>query len=518
MSYIFKDATLMSINSEKTYSSNNNVLIRSAKKIDLEGILYNRKSNSDGQGVKESILDTNEILNSISGQYEAIQINNYSLGSGVITSVNFLEKNPIFLGKYKYTIEIFEDNNFSLLSGGFYGSALPSIQDQIESFDENFNFSYEGDKYEYSHDLKISVKNIHLNNEQVFDKIKIYASGLFNDNLNYGLYGDFSGYYNNLKTKKNLFSETYNLSNGECSFSKKIQIDKNFKNTYSISLNHAFNIKNDGIANVSEEGQVSLLIPNDKNFQEIINSEKIFSFNRCNSIFEKYIDIYSGQYSSLFNQPIEFGRSFDPQKSQAKDKIIYTNDINHAQEYYLEYSVNKSVDGVGIMTQNEKRNILIYKNSNINPETIFSQRKALYPKILQDSFTYSSGNFFPIQNFKNINYEYSISDTSDPGYFGPNQKITYLKTKVSDKKPTEMIKEYIIVGKDTIKSKGNQKNLGEKNVEIKGVGKNITFADVRNLLVQFSPSQNFSSVIEDEIYSLNLNGDFEGKRTMSYDV
>lgn len=517
MSYIFKDATLMSINSEKNYSSNNNVLINSIKKIDLEGILYNTKLNSDGQGVKESILNTKEILDSISGQYEAIQINNYFLGSGIIKSVNFLEKNPIFLGKYRYSIEIFEDNDFASLSGSYYGSSLPLIQDQIESFDENFNFTYESDKYEYSHDLKISVKDLYLNNEQVLSKLKIYASGIFNDNLNYGLYGDFSGYYNTLKTKKNLFSESYNLINGECSFSKKIQIDKNFKNNYSISLNHAFNIKADGTASVTEDGQISLLVPDAKNFDEIISIEKNLSFNRCNDIFVKYIDIHSGQYSNLLNKEIEFGRSFDPQKSQAKYKILYSNDINYAQDYYLEYTINKTIDGIGVLTQNEKGNILIYKNSNTNPETIFQQRKNLYPKILQDSFATPSGNFYPLQNFKNINYEYSISDTSDPSYFGPGQKITYLKTKISNKEPTQMIKEYVIVGQNSLKSRGNQMNLGEKVVELKGVGKNVTFAEVRSLLIQSMPAQNFSSIIEDEMYSISLNGDFEAKRSISYD-
>lgn len=517
MSYIFKDAVLMSMNLEKTYGSNNTALINGIKKIDLEGILYNRKTNTDGQGVKESILDTKEILNSISGQYESIEINGYFLGSGIINSVNFTENNPIFLGKYKYSIEIIENNNFQALSGGYYGSSLPSIQDQIESFDENFNFNYESDKYEYSHDLRINVKDIYLNNQEVINKLKIYASGVFNDNLNYGLYGDFSGYYNTLKTKKNLFSETYNLINGECAFSKKIQIDKNFKDTYSISLNHSFNIKNDGVVNVTEDSSISILIPGAKNFDEIINVEKSLSFSRCNDIFINHIGIYSGQYSNLLNQPLEFGKTFDPQKAQAKYKIIYTNDINHTQDYYLEYSVNKSIDGIGIITENEKGNILIYKNSNVNAESIFQQRKNVYPKILQDSFTYASGNFYPLQNYKNMNYEYSISNTSDPAYFGAGNKITYLKSKITDKTPTPMIKEYIIVNHNTIKSRGNQSNLGEKTIEIKGVGKNMSFSDIRNLLIQYSPAQSFSSVVEDENYTIGLNGEFEGKRVMSYD-
>ena len=516
MSYIFKDAVLMSMNLEKTYSSNDTALINQMKKIDLEGILYNRRTNMDGQGVKESILDTKEILNSISGQYESIEINGYFLGSGIIKSVNFSEKNPIFLGKYKYSIEIIDNNDFQALSGDYYGSSLASIRDQIGSFDENFNFNYESDKYEYSHDLKISLKNLELNNQQVFDKLKIYASGVFNDNLNYGLYGDFSGYYNGLKTKRNLFSETYNLINGECAFSKKIQIDKNFKNDYSISLNHSFNIKNDGVINVGEDGQISMLIPGAKNFSEIIDYEKSISFGRCNEIFLNHVNIYSGQYYNLLNQPLEFGKSFDPQKAQAKYKILYTNDANHTQNYYLEYSINKSTDGIGVVTENEKGNILLYKNSTISPETIFEQRKSIYPKILQDSFTYTSGNFYPLQNYKNINYEYSISNTFDPAYFGPNSKVKYLKTKISNKEPTEMIKEYVIINNNTVKSYGNQMNLGARTVEIKGVGKDMSFQEIRSLLIQSLPAQNFSSVVEDESYSISLNGDFEGKKIISF--
>jgi hypothetical protein len=517
MDYIFKDTTLMSIDIEKSYSSNNNALFNTTKKVDLQGILYNRKKNTDGEGVKESILDTKEILNSISGQYAPIEINGYFLGSGIIKSVNFTEKNPIFIGKYKYSIEIIENNDFGSLSGVYYGSSLPLVQGQIESFDENFNFNYDSSKYDYSHDLKIKVKNLELSNEETFSKIKNFASQIFNDNLNYGLYGDFSGYYNILKTKKNYFSETYNSVNGECFFSKKIQIDKNLKNNYSISLNHIFNIKNDGSANITEEGEILLISPDAQNFDEIINLEKDLSFSRCNNFFINYADIYSGQYFNLSEKPLEFGKTFEPQKSQARYKVIYTNDVAHALNYYLEYSINKSIDGAGIQTDNEKGNILIYKNSNVTSQDIFEIRKSQYPKILQDSFSYPSGNYYPLENFKNMNYEYSISNTSDPSYFGPNNTIKYLKIKTSDKKPTPMIKEYVIVNHNTIKSLGNQNNLGEKTFEIKGVGKNLTFRELRNLMAGISSSQTFSSVVEDEGYTISLNGDFEGKKVVAYD-
>lgn len=518
MSYIFKDATLLEMNIAKNYSSNNNALISSVKNINLQGILYNRKTNADAIGVKESILDMQEILNSISGQYEAIEVNNYFLGSGIIKSVDFEEDNPVFIGKYKYNIEIFEDNNFEILSGNYYGTGLLSVKDQIKSFDEDFNFKYDSDLYDYTHNLKISLNNSQLNNQDVFDKLKTFASGIFNDNLNYGLYGDFSGYYNNLKTKKNLFSESYNLINGECSFSKNIQINKNFKNDYSISYNHAFNIRNDGIATVSEDSQIYFLNKDAIDFDGIITTEKNSSYIRCSDFFSQNISAYTGDYYNLFNQPLEFGKTFEPQKSQAKYKILYTNDINYKSNYYLEYSINRSTDGIGIITDNEKGTILIYKGSNTNPDVIFSERKNLYPKILQDSFAYESGNFYPLENFQNMNYEYSITSTSDPAYLGPNNKITYLKTKISDKEPTQMIKEYIVVGHGAIKSNGNQRNLGEKNIEVKGVGKNMTFREVRDLLVQSLPPQLFTSVVNDESYSISLNGDFEARRNISYDV
>ena len=142
MSYIFENATLLTYDLNKNYSRGENLLINATKNLKLNGVLYNRYTNSDGKGVKETYSGILNILNNNTGQYEEIIINNYHLGLGRIVNISFPTQNPIFVENYIYTIEIVDTGNFKALpSDRKYGSRLRLIDDKLLNISEDLNFN-----------------------------------------------------------------------------------------------------------------------------------------------------------------------------------------------------------------------------------------------------------------------------------------------------------------------------------------------------------------------------------------
>ena len=205
MSYIFNDAALLTFNLNRNYSNDGDIFINQRKNLTLNGILY---QTGNTEGVKEFYSDLNQILSLNTGQYEAIIINNINFGTGRILNISFPKENPIILGSYIYDIEIIEEGNFNNLPiNNIYGSGLSSIEDRLLNFGETLNFNNSSDgKYSYDHTLDIQYYN---DESDIIEKSKNLAESIFNDqfNINLGLFGKFSGAYQDLRTKQNVIQE-----------------------------------------------------------------------------------------------------------------------------------------------------------------------------------------------------------------------------------------------------------------------------------------------------------------------
>lgn len=290
MAYNFTDATLLGYQVNKNYLGEGVFALSTIKNISIEGILDNRVTNADSEGVKENFQKISGFLTGIVNAYDAVIVNGYNLGTGKVSNLSFPDQNPIRLGSYKYDIEIVENSDFSnIQTGDIYGTFLSGVNDKILSLDETLNFdnAANGD-YSYNHDLNIQYYDT---GSDLFTKSKNFANSVYSDSLKLGLIGPFSGFYDVLKTKKNYFSETYDLINKRCGFSKKILINKNYNNNYTTTLNHTITLDTNGKISVTEQGVIKGL-DNTLNYtaDNYFNTELANSYSRCQNVYNTYVE------------------------------------------------------------------------------------------------------------------------------------------------------------------------------------------------------------------------------------
>lgn len=354
MAYNFTDATLLGYQVNKNYLGEGVFALSTIKNISIEGILDNRTTNADSEGVKENFQKISGFLTGIVNAYDAVIVNGYNLGTGKVSNLSFPDQNPIRLGSYKYDIEIVENSDFSnIQTGDIYGTFLSGVNDKILSLDETLNFdnAANGD-YSYNHDLNIQYYDT---GSDLFTKSKNFANSIYNDSLKLGLIGPFSGFYNVLKTKKNYFSETYDLISKRCGFSKKILINKNYNNNYTTTLNHTITLDTNGKISVTEQGVIKGL-DNTLNYtaDNYFNTELANSYNRCQNVFNVYVEKYGlGAKDSLFSQPFNLGKTSDWFNNSLEYNVSYVNDPAFEGNVINTYNitVNKDIQEVGVYTE-----------------------------------------------------------------------------------------------------------------------------------------------------------------------
>ena len=354
MAYNFTDATLLGYQVNKNYLGEGVFALSTIKNISIEGILDNRVNNSDSEGVKENFQKISGFLTGIVNAYDAVIVNGYNLGTGKVNNLSFPDQNPIRLGSYKYDIEIVENSDFSnIQTGDIYGTFLSGVNDKILSLDETLNFdnAANGD-YSYNHDLNIQYYDT---GSDLFTKSKNFANSVYSDSLKLGLIGPFSGFYDVLKTKKNYFSETYDLISKRCGFSKKILINKNYNNNYTTTLNHTITLDTNGKITVTEQGVIKGL-DNTLNYtaDNYFNTELANSYNRCQNVFNVYVEKYGlGAKDSLFTQPFNLCKTADWFNNSLEYSVSYVNDPAFEGNVINTYNitVNKDIQEVGVYTE-----------------------------------------------------------------------------------------------------------------------------------------------------------------------
>jgi hypothetical protein len=484
MSYIFENATLLTYDLNKNYSKGENLLINITKNLKLNGILYNRYTNSDGQGVKETYSGILNILNKNTGQYEEIIVNNYNLGYGRVINISFPKENPIFVENYIYSIEIIESGNFNKLPiDNKYGSVLNSINNKLLNLSETLNFNHlQNGKYSYDHNLDIQFYN---DESDIILKSKNLAYSIYNDSGVYlGLFGKFSGFYNDLMFKQNVIQENYDLINKSASFQKNIQIDENYKTNYSLELTNSSSRNAEGILTVTENGKILGLGNTDEyTAKKYLNTEISGSFNRCNTLALNY---YS---SSVNNEPFIIGTTFDKYTNSLSYNVSYTDNINFYSGliHMYEITLEQGNDGINYYTRNGNVKLTnailgqIYKNSNN-----FLKFKSIYQEALNSYSSYklintsNDLNIIYNGNINNLNYgktfSYSIRRTND-GFLitgsGLGDYVKRLEVEAQYDDLSLMTKEYIIPNKDDknfLFSRGEEQiQLSNTNTSLKGI-------------------------------------------------
>lgn len=490
MAYTFTDATLLGYQVNKNYLGEGLFSINTTKNISIEGVFLNP---TNVEGVRESFTKISGLLTGIVNVYDSIVINNYNLGSGKIINISFPEENPIRLGRYRYDIEVVGEGSFeSMPNDSIYGLfILSGFQNEIDNserdlkiinLEENLNFENEenGD-YSYNHDLNIQYYD---DNSDIITKAKNFASGVLSDSLEVGFIGQFSGFYNTLKDKKNYFSESYDLINKRCNFSKKILINKNYNTNYTTNLSHTLSFDTNGKITVTENGSIKAL-DNTLAYtaDSYFNTELVNSYDRCQNIFNVYTEKYGlGQKNSLFNQPFSLGKTCDIFTNSLEYNISYVNDPSFEGNIINAYNITINEDSQGIINYSEQGNLT--QIGQIGSVTGLNLIKSKYLtaksrnninysnlKLKNSSLSLSNLTGAGTNTFSN-GFSYSIEKTSDNSIIEGNPYYKSLSFEISDAAPYDLYKEYIIANKNpknVLFLPGNQIEIGNRSVNIKGV-------------------------------------------------
>jgi len=538
MAYNFTDATLLGYQVNKNYLGEGVFALSTIKNISIEGILDNRVNNSDSEGVKENFQKISGFLTGIVNAYDAVIVNGYNLGTGKVNNLSFPDQNPIRLGSYKYDIEIVENSDFSnIQTGDIYGTFLSGVNDKILSLDETLNFdnAANGD-YSYNHDLNIQYYDT---GSDLFTKSKNFANSIYSDSLKLGLIGPFSGFYDVLKTKKNYFSETYDLISKRCGFSKKILINKNYNNNYTTTLNHTITLDTNGKITVTEQGVIKGL-DNTLNYtaDNYFNTELANSYNRCQNVFNVYVEKYGlGAKDSLFGQPFNLGKTADWFNNSLEYSVSYVNDPAFEGNVINTYNitVNKDIQEVGVYTEQGEiiqvgqvgdiTGLNLIKTKYQAAKTRASTNYPTY-KLRNSSFSAGTLNSNSTSTYNN-NFSYSIEKTNDNSILEGDPYYKSLSMKIDDQSPTNMYKEYIIANKNpknVLFLFGNQVEIGNRSVNINGTlvrpTGNFWAAPIAFPLTDLK-SKSISgalNLISNDAYIDNINYNYDSDNNFSFNL
>jgi hypothetical protein len=536
MAYTFLDATLL------TYEIANNFLgeglfsLNSKKNISIRGILDNRSTNLDSDGVKESIDKIKIITDNTFGVYDDIVINGINLGKGTIINVSFPKNNPIRIGEYIYTIEVTSNANFANAPiGAVYGNYITGVTGVISNFDENFRFQYENDgRYNYNHEINLRYFD---DNSDIITKSKNLAENLFNDNVSLGLIGSYSGIYKDLRNKKNYFSESYNLIDKSCSFSKNIIIDTKSNDNYTNKVSHNLTFDTNGKITVQENGLITAL-DNTLNFtaENYFDEAIANSYSRCQNILTTYSQKYNLATSdNLYAQPFDIGKTINILDNSLSYRISYINDIAFEGNLINKYNINLSQDNRGSQVYTENGEITkvgqlgtISSLDEVKGKYQEAQNRAslAYPtfKYINNSLNFNVMNTY--NNYDNV-FNYSIEKTNDNSVLDNDPYYKSLDVKIEDQSPFGTTKEYIIpnkIPKNILFLYGNNVEIGERNIIINGV-LNRPNLNIWNTPTSF-PLQNLKSLaiqkgldlVSTESFIDNINYSYGSDYNFSFNV
>lgn len=483
MPYTFTDATLLTYKLNKNSLGEGLASLNERIDITIKGILDNRSSNLAGKGVKESINDINALLLTTSNVYDDIIVNNFNLGKGIITNISFPNDNPIRIADYEYQIEVIKNTDFSNFntSDTIYGSTLFNLKNLINNFEEKFDFSYEENGvYKCQHTINLQYFN---DKTDVINKSKELANTLFNEALALGLIGKFAYSYSNLRTKKNYYSENYDLINKRCSFIKEIEINENATSNYFNKVSHSLTLQADGKINIQEQGLIKSL-DNDSSFnaENYFNDELNKAFSRCNSVFNSYTSKYNmGVKDSLKNIPNELGKTLNLADNSLEYSVTYTNAPAFEGNLVNNYSITISQNSNNVNAYLEQGDI--YYVGQVGSVPNLNQFKLKYLQALSRAQTYyptykltnSSINIEKFSNFYGNKFSYKIERSNDEKIISsddPDSRLyKNIDISIEDTSPSEMYKEYVIANrnpKNIFFVLGNQLNMGARKVSIKG--------------------------------------------------
>jgi hypothetical protein len=433
--------------------------------------------NLDNLGVKEAFQIINDQASNIEN-WQPITIHTgdlndpgYVIATGRVNSINQVRPNPVRVGEYVINIEtpisggqeafnMKGPSNQTTFENAFPSQGNGSIQQVFsesgavfENFSEQFNFSIgEDNSYEYEQSLNMKlISGDHLVPDPI-QTSKDVAQAIFNvapsDVPAFGFIDEqFSGFYAKTTTQQGeawlsgvkYFSESYDLINLNCTFSKKCKLNSELKEKYSVEISHSLTLDNIGIVNITENGSIKstteeAIATRYQNVRDGIETQINGAYDRCNDFYNDYLPSgwvdpdYAGTRSviteddaqALFTKAITVGRNYQPNLATAQYTTAF---VNHLGIYNTTSGIHEFTQ---TSTENKGGIITVEENGKITPYLEYNEGKYANKNVdfFKDESTYGQVGIYSDQ------FKSDISARANSTYAGykAQQKYEFLET------------------------------------------------------------------------------------------
>ena len=329
----------------------------------------------------------------------------------------------------------------------------------------------------------------------------------------------YSGYYQ--VTGKNLFSETYDMSNHTCTFSKNFTLNRETGQNYSVTHSHNLSIGEDGITTITENGSVKgREVPFFASARTAAETEITNSFSRVTGMFSGYCAGYnnnayflpytsglnhgpSGFHQNIFDRPISISRTYNSGEGTVNYSVAYSNNPTITGDFFVERSINITKETNNDFSVQENGTITSYKTKRKTPESLknfysstegdiktrcqaelnkykvggIGQGVGDYAAASVSTLNLVSSNINIQAYGKNLTYTKAFTDSKEilSSSDQTSSNMTRMSISHSDTVPTFQSTDYTIPNYDYVfNQKGNFTSIGRRTVSCNGFLKRIS--------------------------------------------
>jgi len=409
----FNNATILSVTRKSDFFSGN-VRYRSTLDLNVEGLLL-QLTNADG--VAYIISDLLQ-MSQQADNWQPININGYSFGEGVISSVNFSEGNDVRTKKYNVAITVPVEGDLSTVLGRDYSGLSYENIKYVEGFSESSSYDKDIKRERYSQTIKFAIKGPY--SLDAVNAAKTLAADFFDHN---DLMNTLGNKYSNDVIFTKFYTESYDSINNRYDFSRNYETSVDSNGDHSVFLSHSLNFDQSGIANVTEKAEY--IGHADGLFDQVCaqaRSDIDDAHSRCVTVFSAYLD---NTNASLLSTPISKSFVVTHFDRKVNYELTFTNSNRVSDNGYFwnkEISVDKTLGenytvsergeivGFGHIIDAKYNNALDAWTTEIK-SGISSRLSAYYKGALTLKFVSESTTLQKVQGKINYSSTYSDSDS-----------------------------------------------------------------------------------------------------------
>jgi hypothetical protein len=435
-------------------------------------------------GTSGSIMSQMRGMQQGSTSFTQVSINGASFGMGKVIGLEFEDGTWAEDAIYIATIEIIEQATLGQVPGA---SIVGKELHLLKSFSENLTLDFDSQNEIVGGDHSIEIQYDANGNSS---DLMMLAKGLANELLstlptnlkggNYTTRGSNSFRY--------LFSESYDIINGKCGFSKKFSYrTNNSNNPFSINRNVSASISTNGVIVVEEDCEIKAeTLPLYESALAGYTQEIGSSFGRCSAAYNNFKNQFPTNLE-LNSDPIQKTTQINKTAGIINYKIVYDNDQKKVlKDYTWENTLILELQNNYINIVSEEGKIIGKKNPNETFEQKYLKAQNGWSAIQiaavgrinshwQNTRSKASTNLKPFKkDISRLPYQgiinYKISYTDDPSII---QNGDVRKLNIEIKQDTEippLFKNFIIPNSSSsypIRQTRNLKKQGTYEVSIK---------------------------------------------------